>query len=320
MERIEPTAVQQVAIIGAGVIGAGWTAHFLRQGLDVVVYDSAPNAEASLRTKIAEVWPILENLGLKKGASPERWCFAGSVAEAVAEAHFVQENAPERLATKQTVLAEIDASAPSETVISSSTSGYAMTDLQVKCRHHPERTVVGHPLNPPYLIPLVEVVGGVKTDPAVVDWTADFWTAVGKKPLKMTKELPGFIANRLQEAMWREALHMIHNGMATIKEIDAAITTGPGLRWAIMGPMLTFHLAGGAQGMTHMLDHFNPNEFDDWTFLTAPQITDELNSRIVAGCEAETDSRSIRQLEQERDTSLVALLQALSRCREEDDV
>ncbi|ETW93634.1 MAG: 3-hydroxybutyryl-CoA dehydrogenase [Candidatus Entotheonella factor] len=316
MERIEPTAVQQVAVIGTGVIGAGWTAHFLRQGLDVVVYDPAPDAEAALRTKIAEVWPIMEQLGLMPEASPDRWRFANHVADAVAAAHFVQENAPERLAVKQTVLAEIDASTPPETVISSSTSGYAMTDMQILCWHHPERTVVSHPFNPPYLIPLVEVVGGKQTEPAVVDWTADFWTAMGKKPLKMTKELPGFIANRLQEAMWREALHMLHSGMATIEEIDAAITTGPGLRWAIMGPMLTFHLAGGAQGMAHMLDHFNPNEFDHWTFLSAPQITEELKSRIVAGCEAEADGRSIQQLEQERDIALVALLKALSHCRE----
>ncbi len=304
MERIEPTAVEQVAIIGAGVIGAGWTAHFLRQGLEVVVYDPAPEAETYLRAKMIEVWPIMTHLGLiKTDARPDRWRFTSRLAEAVDGAHFVQENVPERLAMKQIVLGEIDACAAPEVVISSSTSGYAVTDLQAKCHHHPERTLVSHPFNPPYLIPLVEVVGGEKTEPSVVDWAADFWTAVGKKPLKMTKELPGFIGNRLQEAMWREALHMIDNDMATIEEIDAAITTGPGLRWAIMGPMLTFHLAGGPQGMAHMLDHFNPNEFDDWTFLTAPLITDALKSRLVAGCEAAADGRSIRQLEQERDAS-----------------
>lgn len=316
MERIEPAAVQRVAVIGAGVIGTGWTAHFLRQGLDVVLYDPTPEAESYLGAKIAEVWPLMERLGVMTDASPERWHFAQSVAKAVATAHFVQENAPERLSVKQTVLAEIDVSAPPETVISSSTSGYAMTDLQIQCQRHPERTVVSHPFNPPYLIPLVEVVGGEKTEPAVVEWTVDFWHAMGKKPLKMTNELPGFIGNRLQEAMWREALHMLDNGMATVEEIDAAITTGPGLRWAIMGPMLTFHLAGGTQGMAHMLEHFNPNEFENWTFLTAPQITEELKSRIVAGCEAEAKDRSIHQLEQERDAALVALLQTLSDCRE----
>ncbi|HEX5691640.1 MAG TPA: 3-hydroxyacyl-CoA dehydrogenase NAD-binding domain-containing protein, partial [Roseiflexaceae bacterium] len=190
MTRPEPANVRRVAVIGTGVIGGGWAAHFLRQGLDVTVWDPAPEAEDKLREFIAGVWPRLERLGLAEGADMRRLTFTATMADAVRDAEFIQENAPERLETKRSVLAAIDSAAPEWVVISSSTSGYAMTDMQVKC-DHPERTVVGHPFNPPYLIPLVEVVGGKATDPAVVDWTVKFYNHFGKYGLKMTKELPG---------------------------------------------------------------------------------------------------------------------------------
>lgn len=311
MERIEANAVTRIAIIGTGVIGSGWAAHFLRQGMDVTAYDPAPGAEARLRQMVATVWPTMVQLGLKEGASPDRLTMAPDLATAVAGAQFVQENAPERLALKQALLAEIDAAAPETAVIASSTSGYAMTDLQRECRHHPERMVVAHPFNPPYLVPLVEVVGGEKSDPDVVDWAVAFYTAVGKKPLKMEKEIPGFIADRLQEALWREALHMVNEGMATVAEIDAAITWGPGLRWAFMGPCLTFHLAGGEGGMRYMLEHFDPELFSNWTYLAPPPITDQLITRMADGCEAEAGDRSIQELEQWRDKKLIALMKAL---------
>jgi carnitine 3-dehydrogenase len=182
-----------------------------------------------------------------------------------------------------------------------------MTMLQAECLH-PERTVVGHPFNPPYLIPLVEVVGGERTDPAVVDWTVAFYTHAGKYGLKMTKELPGFLGNRLQEAMWREALHMVAAGEATVEEIDASITYGPGLRWALMGPCLTFHLAGGQGGMGYMLDHFGAALLEPWTRLEAPQLTPELRDRMVEGCLLEAAGRSIGELERQRDDFLVDLL------------
>lgn len=311
MERIEANAVTRIAIIGTGVIGSGWAAHFLRQGMDVTAYDPAPGAEARLRQMVATVWPTMVQLGLKEGASPDRLTMAPDLATAVAGAQFVQENAPERLALKQALLAEIDAAAPETAVIASSTSGYAMTDLQRECRHHPERMVVAHPFNPPYLVPLVEVVGGEKSDPDVVDWAVAFYTAVGKKPLKMEKEIPGFIADRLQEALWREALHMVNEGMATVAEIDAAITWGPGLRWAFMGPCLTFHLAGGEGGMRYMLEHFDPELFSNWTHLAPPPIADQLITRMADGCEAEAGDRSIQELEQWRDKKLIALMKAL---------
>ena len=309
----DPANVERVAVIGTGVIGSGWAAHFLRQGLDVMAFDPAAGAEARLRAFLEDVWPTMVRLGLKDGAAPERLTFAGNLAAAVAQAQFVQENAPEKAEIKMEVLAEIDRHAPAECVIASSTSGYPMTLLQQGCGR-PERTVVGHPFNPPYVIPLVEVVGGEKTDPAVVEWAVAFYTHVGKYALKMSREVPGFVANRVQEALWREALHMINEGMATVEEIDAAVTYGPGLRWAIMGPLLTFHLAGGAGGMGHMLDHFDPGVFESWTKLKAPPITAELRQKLVDGCVQEADGRSIRQLEQERDACLIAIMDALARC------
>jgi len=309
--NLNPRDVNQIAIIGTGVIGSGWAAHFLRQGLAVTAYDPAPEAESRLRQSIANLWPTLAKLGLKEGASQEKLTFTFDLPTAVSQAQFIQENAPERLSLKQALLAEIDATAPATAVIASSTSGYAMTDLQQNCTHHPERMVVAHPFNPPYLVPLVEVVGGEKTDPAVVDWAVAFYTAVGKKPLKMNKEIPGFIADRLQEALWREALHMVNEGMATVAEIDAAITWGPGLRWAFMGPCLTFHLAGGEGGMRYMLEHFDPELFSNWTYLDPPPITDELINTMAEGCKAEADGRSIQELEQWRDKTLIALMKAL---------
>ena len=314
MNRPEPSQVRRVAVIGTGVIGGGWAAHYLRMGLDVTAHDPAPGAEARLRELVAGVWPTMERLGLAPGASLDRLAYAPDLTSAVAEADFVQENAPEVLEVKIKVLAEIDAAAPPQAVIGSSTSGFAMTDLQRDC-HHAERTVVAHPFNPPYLIPLVEIVGGARTDPAVVDWAVAFYKAMGKEPLKMSRELPGFVGNRLQEAMWREALHMVAEGMATVEEIDAAITYGPGLRWAIMGPILTFHLAGGPAGMAHMLDHFGPALREPWTWLKAPELTPELRQRMVDGSNREAAGRSVRDLERERDKCLIAILEALRRCR-----
>ena len=215
-------------------------------------------------------WPLLERMGLREGASPDRLAFHDQLAGAVAGADVVQENAPEDGAVKRRVLADIDRAARPEVVIASSTSGFAMTMLQADCAH-PERCVVGHPFNPPYLIPVVEVVGGERTDPAAVDWLTAFYASTGKRPLRLSRELPGFVGNRLQEAMWREALHMVAAGEATVEEIDASIAFGPGLRWALMGPCLTFHLAGGGGGMAHMLDHFGAALLEPWTRLPAPR-------------------------------------------------
>jgi carnitine 3-dehydrogenase len=307
MARPDPAAVRRVGVIGTGVIGSGWAAHFLRMGLDVVAFDPAPGAEDRLRRFVAETWPTLERLGLRDGAHQDRLSFATDLGAAARGTEFIQESTREEGHTKIRILAEIDAAADQAAVVASSTSGFLMTMLQQDAVHA-ERLVVGHPFNPPYLIPLVEVVGGERTDPAVVDWAVAFYTHVGKYGLKMTKELPGFLGNRLQEAMWREALHMVAAGEATVEEIDASVTYGPGLRWALMGPCLTFHLAGGQGGMGYMLDHFGASLLEPWTRLEAPELTPELRERMVEGSLREAAGRSIAELERQRDEFLVELL------------
>jgi carnitine 3-dehydrogenase len=308
----EPDRVSRVGIVGAGVIGGGWALHYLRMGLDVDVYDPGPRARGDLLRMLEETWPLLEQLGLRDGADPGRLRFHDDLAAAVSGADLVQENSPEDGQVKRGVLAAIDGAARPDTVIASSTSGFAMTMLQADCAH-PERCVVGHPFNPPYLIPLVEVVGGERTDPAAVDWLARFYAAVGKRPLRLTRELPGFVGNRLQEALWREALHMVAAGEATVEEIDEAIAYGPGLRWAQMGPCLTFHLAGGSDGMAHMLDHFGAALLEPWTRLQAPPLTPQLRERMVAGCLREADGRSVAELGRRRDEFLAELLGLVDR-------
>jgi carnitine 3-dehydrogenase len=308
--RIEPAQVRRVACIGAGVIGGGWAAHFLARGYDVVAWDPAPDGEARLRELVATAWPALQALGLAPGASPDRLGFAPTLEAAVADAEFIQESAPERLELKRELLAAIDRAAPPGVVIGSSTSGFAMTEMQPDAPGA-VRMVVGHPFNPPYLIPLVEVVGGARTEPEAVAWAAAFYRAAGKYALELERELPGFIANRLQDAMWREALHMVAAGEASVEQIDAAIREGPGLRWPIMGPCLTFHLAGGPGGMAHMLDHFGPALEQPWTRLQAPPLTRELRDRMIEGCAAEAAGRGVADLVRERDARLVAILKAL---------
>ena len=306
------TDVRTVCVAGTGTIGGGWAAYFLAHGYDVVAWDPAPSAESRLRHLVDAAWPALTELGLVEGADRSRLQFEPVLEKALASAEFVQESAPEELDLKVRLLAEIDAAASEGIVISSSTSGYGMSEMQVGCEH-PERTVVGHPFNPPYLIPLVEVVGGSRTSPEVVAWTSDFFRHAGKSVITMDREVPGFIANRLQEALWREALHMVAEGEATVEQIDLSITDGPGLRWPVQGPMLTFHLAGGQGGMAHMLDHFGPSLNSPWTRLVAADLTPELRDEVVAGCEREAAGRTIDDLVAERDAGVIAVLRALGR-------
>jgi carnitine 3-dehydrogenase len=310
--KVAPTEVRTVTCVGAGVIGGGWVAYFLARGYDVVAWDPAEDAEQRLRHLVTAAWPALTELGLADGASLDRLTVVDTLAEACAQADFVQESAPEDLELKRTLLADISAATPADVVISSSTSGYGMSEMATRA-DHAERLVVGHPFNPPYLIPLVEVVGGEATSPEVVSWTADFFRHAGKSVIEMTREVPGFVANRLQEALWREALHMVENGEATVEEIDLSITDGPGLRWALQGPMLTFHLAGGQGGMAHMLDHFGPSLLSPWTRLEAPELTPELRDAVVEGCEREAAGRTIDDLVAERDRGVIAILRALGR-------
>ena len=312
MTRRAPEDVRTVTCVGAGVIGGGWAAYFLAKGYRVVAWDPAPDAEQRLRHLVDRAWPALTELGLAAGATTTNLHYEPDLSAACAQADFVQESAPENLDLKRSLLADIDAVTPEDVVISSSTSGYGMSEMQDRCAH-PGRTVVGHPFNPPYLIPLVEVVGGTRTSPDVVAWASSFFRYAGKSVITMDREVPGFIANRLQEALWREALHMVAAGEATVEQIDLSITDGPGLRWPVHGPMLTFHLAGGQGGMAHMLDHFGPSLLSPWTRLEAAPLTPELRDAVVDGCDREAAGRTIDELVEERDRGVIAVLRALGR-------
>jgi carnitine 3-dehydrogenase len=314
VEGSTPEAVDTVACIGAGVIGGGWVAHFLARGYRVRAWDPAPDAAAKLDRLVAAAWPALTELGLADGADRKNLTVTDRLADAVSGAGFVQESAPEQLELKRRLLADIDAVTPAEVVIASSTSGYSMTEMAVEAVDA-GRLVVGHPFNPPYLIPLVEVVGGERTEPWAVEWASAFYSRVGKSVITMDQELPGFIANRLQEALWREALHMVANGEATVEQIDTAITDGPGLRWPAQGPMLTFHLAGGEGGMAHMLDHFGPSLKSPWTRLDAPALTRELRDAVVDGCDKAAAGKSIAELVAERDRAVIAVQRAVRASR-----
>ncbi|CUR58728.1 L-carnitine dehydrogenase [metagenome] len=312
MTRVAPAEVRHVTCVGAGVIGGGWVAYFLARGFQVTAWDPGAGAEERLRLIVDSAWPALTELGLHPDADRANLIFEPDLATAMSRAEFVQESAPEDLDLKIQLLADIDKVTPVDVVVSSSTSGYGMSEMQVAC-DHPERMVVGHPFNPPYLIPLVEVVGGKQTADDAVAWASDFFRHIGKSVITMDDEVPGFIANRLQEALWREALHMVAAGEATVEQIDLSITDGPGLRWPIHGPMLTFHLAGGQGGMAHMLDHFGPSLKSPWTRLEAAELTPELRDAVVAGVDREAGDRTIDDLIAERDAGIIAIQRALGR-------
>jgi carnitine 3-dehydrogenase len=304
--------IKKIAVVGTGVIGNGWISRFLSQGYDVVATDPAENAEARMRESIENAWPALEKQGLAEGASKDRLTFEPDLAKAISNADLIQENVPEREELKRMVLAEIDRLSKPEAIIASSTSGLKPSTLQEDCQR-PERVIVAHPFNPVYLIPLVELVGGKDTSPEIIEISERFYESIKMKPLVISTEVEGHVADRLMEAIWREALHLVNDGVATTEEVDAAIIYGPGLRWALMGPFLTLHLAGGEQGMRHMLEQFGPALKLPWTKLVAPELTDELTNRVVEGCEAQTAGHSIPELEQRRDEFLIDLMQLLEK-------
>ncbi|MDR9438708.1 MAG: L-carnitine dehydrogenase [Halomonas sp.] len=299
---------RQLSVIGTGVIGNGWIARALGRGWDVVAFDPDPEAPARTRTFVDNAWGSLERLGLAEGASPERLTFVNSLEEAVEDADLIQENVPERLPLKQEILAALDASAAEGVVIGSSTSGFKPSDLQQDCTRAPGRVIVAHPFNPVYLLPLVELVGGQATEPEQIERAQVLYQALAMRPLVVRREIEGHIADRLMEALWREALHLVNDGVATTEEIDAAVVYGCGLRWSLMGTFLTFHLAGGEPGMRHMLEQFGPALKLPWTKLEAPDLTDELIDKVVEGCGHQAAGRSVAELDRRRDDFLVELL------------
>jgi len=302
---------QRIAVIGAGTIGASWAANFLARGHEVAVSDPAPEGEAFARRFIANAWPTLEKLGwVEKGAMQDRFTFHKDPAAAAANADFIQESGPEREDLKIKLFAAIDAAAPPQTVIASSSSGLLISRVTVECKH-PERCVIGHPFNPPHLIPLVEVVGGQRTSADAIDRTLAFYRQIGKHPIHIRKEVAGHVANRLQAALWREAVHLVAEGVADVADVDAAITYGPGLRWPIFGPHLTFHLAGGVGGMAHFMKHLLVPMQSWWDDLGDPDMTPAVQRKIIDGVADEAAGRSIADLAAERDRCLIAILDAV---------
>ncbi|MBT2301226.1 3-hydroxyacyl-CoA dehydrogenase [Variovorax paradoxus] len=303
------TAITRVAVVGTGVIGASWAAYFLARGLDVDATDPSPGAEARLREAVAQHWPTLQRFGLAENASVERLRFHATLEDAVRDADFVQENGPERLDFKIDLFRRMDAAAKPQAILASSSSGLAISGVQSGCAH-PERVVLGHPFNPPHLIPLVEVIGGTATSPAVIERTMAFYAAIGKRPIHVKREVKGHIANRLQAALWREAFHLVDQGVASVADIDAAIAHGPGLRWAVMGPFMNLHLSGGAGGIAHVLAHLGGPIEDWWKDLGTPTMTAELKQQVAEGVAAELGERRTSDLEATRDTLLVDLIRA----------
>jgi carnitine 3-dehydrogenase len=304
------THINTFAALGSGVIGSGWVARALAHGLDVVAWDPAPGAEAALRQRIANAWPALVKQGLAAGAAQSRLRFVATIEDCVRDADFIQESAPERLELKLELHARISAAAKPDALIGSSTSGLLPSEFYEGATH-PERCVVGHPFNPVYLLPLVEVVGGQRTAPEAIQAAIAVYESLGMRPLHVRKEVPGFIADRLLEALWREALHLVNDGVATTGEIDDAIRFGAGLRWSFMGTFLTYTLAGGDAGMRHFMNQFGPALKLPWTYLPAPELTDTLIDDVVAGTSAQLGEHSIGALERYRDDCLLAVLDAV---------
>jgi len=302
--------VKTLGLLGTGVIGGGWAARALHFGIDVIAADVKPEMEEWIRGAVANAEPALARLTFAPLPPKGKLSFTTDLRVMAERADFIQENIPEQLALKQRMLAEVSRHAPADVVVASSTSGLTPTDLQ-RDMVAPERFLVAHPFNPVYLLPLVELVGGARTSPAAIDAAAEFLTYIGMHALRVRHEVPGHLTDRLQEAIWREILHMVNEGVATTGELDDSIVYGPGLRWAAMGTNMIYHLAGGETGMRHMLAQFGPALKWPWTKLEAPELTDSLIDKMVEGTQAQAAGRSIRELERLRDDYLVAIQQVL---------
>ena len=307
---LDPQKITRITSLGGGPIGGGWAAHFLARGYDVTLYLHDAGEAAAFEAILETAWKSLTDLGLAPGASRDRLRVVTDLRKAVEDAQFVQESAPENLPLKRALYAQLGRLVPPEVVIGSSTSGLTMTEIQAECAT-PQRCVIGHPFNPPYLLPLVEIVGGRLTDPAAVKWAGAFYDCAGKAPLIMKKEIPGFVATRLQEALWREALHMVANGEATAADIDIALINGPAPRMAIQGQCMAFHVACGVGGMATNLDQFGPALKLPWTRLEAPELTQELRDRMVDGCNEMAGGRDFKDMAAKRDQQIVAVLRAI---------
>lgn len=312
MRPVASGDIRRVALVGAGVIGSGWAARCLAAGLDVVATDPAAGADALLRDNLDHAWPVLEKRGLAAGADRARLAFTADLEEAVRDADFIQESVPEREDLKIAVFRDIDRHCRADAVIASSSSGLLPSRIQSQCRV-PERVAIGHPFSPVYLLPLVEIVGGKRTAAETVRAAAAFYRRIGMRPLHVRKEIDAYLSDRLQCAMWHEALHMIDEGVATVAEIDAAIVGGPGLRWAVMGMCLAWHCAGGPGGMRHTMEQFEPALDLPWTKLAPPKLSERLREAVIEGSEAEAGARGFREMERRRDACLAGILEVLEK-------
>ena len=299
--------IRRIAIVGTGVIGASWAAQYLARGFDVIATDPAPNAEANLRKYIDEAWSDLTEIGLTPGASRDRLSFTTNMKEALSQADFVQENGPERVDFKIKLFADMDDATPADSIIASSSSGITPSVMQTNAKH-PERILIGHPFNPPHIIPLVEVVGGAKTSPEAIERAIAFYASIGKKPIKLNREMPGHVGNRLQIALYKEVMYLIQQGILSVSDADDAVSYGPGLRWGVMGPSLQWHLGGGEGGIKHFMEHLMPNMAAAIPGLGTPDVNDELKQKIVDGVLKIAGDRSVEQLAQAENKELLGLI------------
>lgn len=301
--------IKRVAVIGTGVIGSSWAAYFLARGLDVIATDPMPDAETRLRETVARLWPTMQAIGVSVGASLDRLRFETDMLEAVKDADFVQENGPEEETLKIDLFQRMDSVAPADVVLASSSSGLLISKVQSACKY-PERVVLGHPFNPPHLIPLVEVIGGDQTSQAALKATIDFYSSIGKSTVNPRKEVKGHIANRLQAALWREAFYLVEQGVATVHDIDVAISHGPGLRWSLLGPFMNLHLSGGQGGIEHMLEHLGGPIQDWWDDLGSPTMTPDLKRKVATQLREVLASTDESRFLPERDRILLELIAA----------
>jgi 3-hydroxyacyl-CoA dehydrogenase len=274
-----------------------------------VATDVAPDADASLRHFVEAAWPALKRLGLAPGASQSNLKFTADLPTAVKNADFVQENGPERIDFKKKLYAQLDDLLSADVIIASSSSGLTMSEIQSDCTSHPERCVIGHPFNPPHLVPLVEIVGGAKTSENTIQRAAEFYTSIGKRTVRLHKEVPGHVANRLQAALGREVYHLVAEGVVSVADVDTALCWGPGLRWGVMGQVLLNHLGGGEGGIEHFFAQFTGPMTAWWKVLGSPVLTPELQQKLIDGLHAEVGSRSIDDLAAQRDEVMLGLLE-----------
>ena len=300
------SSIKKVAIIGTGVIGAGWVIRCLAHNKIVYAFDKDINLKKNLILEIKRTWPFVKNLFNKKKLNLKNFHFFTSLEQTLKEADFIQECATENYSLKTKLMSTIGKYAKSNSIISSSSSGLLPTRIYSKCKN-PERGIIGHPFNPVYLLPAVEIVPGKRTTRKNLNLARKFYKSISMNPIMVKNELPGYLSDRLQEALWREGLHIINEGYATTEELDRAIEDGPGLRWSLMGTFLTFHLAGGKAGMKHMLEQFGPALKLPWTKLKAPKLSKKLSSRLISGTRNQAKGKSVAKISNIRDQYLVEL-------------